>query len=111
MKTALFALAIALAAGCSSGPAPSAPGAPPRVPSAADIALQGPQKSADTLTLLSHAHDSARLGAALVAAETCPAGDRACAEARKREALEAFASAGAALEALVHVRRELFPAG
>lgn len=106
----LAALAASLLLGCSGAPAPAAPGAP-RVPTAAELLAQGPQRSADTLTLLSHAHDSARLGAAFVAAETCPAGDAACPAARKREALEAFAASTAALELLVATRDELFPGG
>ena len=105
-----FALFTSLAA-CSQGAAPAGPaaGAPPRPPSALELAAQGPEKSADTLTLLSRAHDAARLGAALVAAESCPALDRACRETRKREGLEAFASSTAALELLIAARAELFP--
>ncbi len=102
-------LALGGCLGGSGAPAPKGPSAPQRVPSVAEILAQGPQKSADVLTGLSHSLDSARLGAAFVAAATCPATETACRETRLREALETFAASAGALELLVAMRREVFP--
>ncbi len=107
---AIVIAALALGGCAGSAPPASAPASAPRVPSATELLAQGPQKSADMLTGLSHSLDSARLGAAFVAAATCPATETTCRETRQREALETFAASVGALELLVALRAELFPA-
>ncbi|HEU4411131.1 MAG TPA: hypothetical protein VFS43_38115 [Polyangiaceae bacterium] len=107
MTTPLFAIALALLAGCSGGPAPAAPGAPPRLPSPAELATMGPKRAAEAMSFVAASHDLARLGAAYAAAETCPAPDDACRAKRKLEALEGFETSGEALRTLVALQREL----
>lgn len=98
-------LLLSLAA-CTPG-AGATPGAPPRVPSLAELALLGPERAAEHLSGLSLDFDAARVSAALVAADTCPAADEACRTERKRQALESFAAAGGALETILAVEREV----
>lgn len=104
-----YRLFLSLAAVALSPLACGGPGAgpAPRVPSPAELAALGPEKAADALTLASAGADFGALSAAIVAAGTCPAGDAACRVERQREALEAFATSGAALELLVALQHEL----
>jgi hypothetical protein len=105
LAPALFALSFAAA--CGGAALPASPSAPPRAPSADELAAMGPQGAAEHLSGLSLGLDAARVSAALVAAATCPFVDRPCRAKRKAEALESFASAAEGLRALVALQHEL----